>query len=494
MGIIQRKGFVTTLVIYLGVALGYINVVMLFPKYFTPEDLGLRSTLVDFATLVSQLAMFGFTGVLLKFFPHFRDKETKERSAFVWIGLLIPLLAFSVLAVLIFFFQDLIKGEYIEKAPAFVEYFYLVFPLILFITFNTLLDAHCRNLMHTVYSNFLREVVLRINFFLLIVLVAVDVLTKHQFWLGLVATYGLNTMLLLGFVMWKERMFVRPNFSVVGPMLKTDILSFALFTLVSGTATVLVFKIDSLMISGIVDLEGNGIYTMALFIATLVEIPRRALIQVASPMLSAAFQEEDMDKVEEIYKKMSINLLLAGGFVMGGICLSLEDIYSLIPNGERFASGFWVAVLISGAKLLDMLFSTNNELIVYSKYYKYNLYFLLFLMVCAIGSNYLFISALGITGAAGATLLSFLLFNLVKWYFIKNRMGFSPFGKSTIKAFAVLGLSAITAYYLPAQGFPLLDILMRSVVFTLILGVLIYFGNVSEDVNQLVSKFFRKSK
>ncbi|MGB1317396.1 MAG: hypothetical protein ACPG5W_04290, partial [Flavobacteriales bacterium] len=75
MGVIQKQGIQTSVLSYLGVALGYINVVLLFPKIFLPEEFGLTRVLVAVVGIAARFALVGTSNSVIRFFPKFKDKS-----------------------------------------------------------------------------------------------------------------------------------------------------------------------------------------------------------------------------------------------------------------------------------------------------------------------------------------------------------------------------------------------------------------------------------
>ena len=47
MGIIMKQSLRTSVLSYIGIALGYVNVVLLFPVFLSPEEFGLTRVLLD---------------------------------------------------------------------------------------------------------------------------------------------------------------------------------------------------------------------------------------------------------------------------------------------------------------------------------------------------------------------------------------------------------------------------------------------------------------
>src|SRR5690606_40734310 len=68
------------------------------------------------------------------------------------------------------------------------------------------------------------------------------------------------------------------------------------------------FRIDSIMITTMIDAESNGTFAIALFIANVIAIPTDAIGQITSPILSQAFQDNNLAHIRMLYKRTSINL------------------------------------------------------------------------------------------------------------------------------------------------------------------------------------------
>ena len=62
-----------------------------------------------------------------------------------------------------------------------------------------------------------------------------------------------------------------------------------------------------------------------------------------------------------------------------------------------------------------------------SEKYRFDLYVNLFLIGLTLFTNMIFIPIYGIEGAALATGISIVMYNLVKWYLLKKWFGLQPF-------------------------------------------------------------------
>jgi peptidoglycan biosynthesis protein MviN/MurJ (putative lipid II flippase) len=99
-----------------------------------------------------------------------------------------------------------------------------------------------------------------------------------------------------------------------------------------------------------------------------------------------------------------------------------------------------VFLFLGLAKLVDMIAGINGIIINNSKYYKIDVFFSMLLAVLAVSSNFIFIQLYGTEGSALASLLSFLIYNLLKMWFLKSKLQLFPFKRNTLIAIALLGV------------------------------------------------------
>ena len=155
-----------------------------------------------------------------------------------------------------------------------------------------------------------------------------------------------------------------------------------------------------------------------------------------------------------------------------------------------YSNGKMVFLILGLMRIIDMLFGVNGQIINISKLYRFDTYSSLVLALVAIFANYLFIPQFGINGAALATAISVVLFNLVRYFFVYNKLKIQPFDWNTLKVLLLLTIAFIFGVTIPKLNDPIADTIYRSILISILFGGMIYFSNVSEDVNRLMSKAF----
>src|SRR5690606_10852647 len=151
-----------------------------------------------------------------------------------------------------------------------------------------------------------------------------------------------------------------------------------------------------------------------------------------------------------LYKKSSITLYIVSGLIFLLIIVNVNELYKIIP--EQYSGGLTVVLLISLAKLSENIVGNNNSIIFNSNYYRMILFFGVILAIITILLNMFFIPMWGITGAAIATLIAFVVYNSLKVYFVWIRFKIHPFSKSTL--FTTLTIISLSlSFYFWEFGF-----------------------------------------
>ena len=174
------------------------------------------------------------------------------------------------------------------------------------------------------------------------------------------------------------------------------------------------------------------------------------------------------------------------------IVASLDDLFHLTAQYDSMVAGISVVFFLGLAKIIDMLTSVNNYIILYSKYYRWNLFFLMVMAAVNAVLNYFLIQRMGIVGAALATLISISLYNVIKMIFVWITFNMHPFSKNTWKVL-VIGLVVLGAVQLlPGTKYPILNILLNSIVVSSIYVGSAYFLHISREMEEFVLNVWQK--
>ncbi|MBY0433319.1 MAG: polysaccharide biosynthesis C-terminal domain-containing protein [Cyclobacteriaceae bacterium] len=488
MGVVIRQSITSTVISYAGVVIGYINLLYLYPRFLAPEQIGTMRAMQDAAILMAQFAQFGLAQSIIRFFPRFASTPTESRKFFNLVVMLAGQ-AFGVFLILYLIFESSILGYFQQNAADFIQYSRLTLYLTATTVLVTLMEVYSRSLLKTIVPNLLKEIAVRVLLGLLSLGYFLEWISFQELMELSVAVYMI-CLFALGWYLYAQNELgtsVMKLKELPKPLLR----EFLLFSLLSFTGTaglIIIGKVDSLMVAGLLGLAPVAVYTTSFYMATVIEIPKRAMTQIASPLIARGFEKEDWAEVKKIYHKTALHQFILGSLLLLGIAANLSSIFVLMPKGEIYEAGTWVVIIVGAGKLVDMLFGPSSEIIVFSKYYSFNIVLIVMLAAMIITANNLLIPSYGIEGAAIGTALTLVVFNLIKFIFIWWKIRIQPFSTAFVKVVLISAVAWGAQYILPRIDSTILDIIIRSGVITAVFGALVYWTNVSPEGNELARK------
>jgi O-antigen/teichoic acid export membrane protein len=266
-------------------------------------------------------------------------------------------------------------------------------------------------------------------------------------------------------------------------------LIYGFFGMLGSMGSVMVLKIDSIMISSLKDFGNNGLFSIGANIANIISAPTIAISAITGPIISQAWHNNDLKQVNSIYRNSSIVLLIMGFLALLLLYYCMPDLIALFPKGQDFSSLYLVTLILAVAKVFDMAAGVNDQIIVYSNYYKFSLISMLCLGVINVTLNYYFIAILdlGILGAALATSISLLLFNLIKFMFIWSKMKIQPFSFDTLRLIVLAAFVWLVIRFIPFNYLGIIDLILKGFIIVGLYLPAVYYLKISEQFNLLIN-------
>ena len=274
MGIIAKQSVKGALANYLGVLIGAITTCFVVTDLLTQEEIGLTRVMVDAAMLFAGLAQLGTNASILRFYPRFKDPERRDHGFFGW-TLILPFIGFSVIALLFFLFKGDVVRYYSKDAPMLADYVGLLLPLTFFVLYMTVFETNASVLLHIALPKFVREVVIRLLNLTTYLLYGHGVISLDLFVILFCSSYAVATLINLFYLLSLGRISFKPDWHFVDRRLLREVAGYTFFM----TATVLAgnIKLFNSLFLAKEGLQLAGVYTIACYIANVVEIPYRSL-------------------------------------------------------------------------------------------------------------------------------------------------------------------------------------------------------------------------
>lgn len=484
MGIVINQSIKNTIITYFGFGIGAINALFLYTNFLGKNYYGMVAFLLSASNIMMPLMAFGVHNTLIRFYS--KCKSEPEREKFMSFMLVMPLFLIIPVTFLTYFFYDQIAFFILQRNPEVKPYLWII-PLIgICMGYFEIFYAWVKVHMQSVFGNFISEVLVRFVIFFLLFAVHWDWISKDTFIYALFGAYLLQLIAMKGYAMYVKT----PKLSFSFPHNVKEIFGYSFFIILSGSVAVLLMDFDKVMIPAYEKISSNALYSVAIFIATVIAVPSRAMLQIIYPITAKLMSENKHDELNDLYKKSAINLQVFGGLVMLGIFLNIKQVYLLIP--DEYSGGILVVFLIGLSKFYDVILGNNNAIILNTQYYKSVLFFGLLLVSLMIGLNMIFIPLYGIVGAALATLISVIIYNTIKLLFVVKKMNLYPFTINTLKSFAIISAVFLGFYFWDFSFHPIINIILKSTMITVLYLFLNYYLKISNEINQVFDTLIQK--
>jgi len=487
MGIIIRQGFWGLSLVYVGVALGYISTLLVLPAFLDVEEIGLLRLIQSNGLMLAPLAAFGIPTTWLQISPKY-SQDLKLRSQAFCLSLLSLLITNGLLLFAVFIYADNIKWYFEAKSSLYNNYLLISAFIFISQSFYETFAAVSQSYFKATLPVYFKEIHLRLTTLILVILYGYEYI-ELDFTLYCIGFNYILTSLILGvLIIVKNKLIPRwPKKFLNSFHLRSFFGLSSYFGLLAIGGSIIQYS-GQLITASELGLEQNGILTTCVFIAAVIEMPRRVINQVSTPLITSYLETNNIEDLSNLNKKASLNMFLITGLIFLVIGFCLTDLFNTIPKGDTFNQGFYVVLLIGLGKTIGMTFGMNTEIFMYSNLKKWNILILGLSSIFMLTANFIFIDHYGIIGAAIAMTSTFLLTHLIRTFLIWRRFKISPFDVNQIKLLIPISITIGLMLLLALNFHPYLNILLKTFIISVIfLGICISL-KISEEINNLYKK------
>ena len=494
MGIIIRQGIKHSIVRYSAIFLGLLSTLFIYPLVL--DEIGLIRTIQSIALVMAPIAHLGANVAALRFFPKFNTDSLNAAGFFSRLNRT-TLYGSVIVSMLYLIFQDNILEIYQVENHEYSGVFILIPIFITLIAYSQLYETYTANYMRIAIPAALGELSLKIILPAIMLFYLGNYINIQESIYLLLFTYLLLDISLLIYLKAQVKGPLFARIPKLPTELRNEIRSFSAYNLFTSLSILISIRIDIIMLSAMTNFTVTGIYSINMLVGEVIDAPRQAFIKIVNPIISQAYKDDDLQKVKELYQNTSKHMFLASLLLFVGIISSIDDLYTIMPNGEVVATGKNVIYLLGATKLIDGVFGINSIVLQHSKWYRFLLYAVCFLAGVNIINNYLLIPEYQMIGAATATLISGLGFNILKFIRIKQKLGFQPFTWK-IPLIFIIGVIAFCSGLLIPVGvaenawMAVFKILLRSVLVGGVFLSLTIGFKISPELNGLIRTFISK--
>lgn len=492
MGVVIRQSFWASIITYAGVVIGYVNSLLLLPYFLDTERYGLMRLIQTNGSLLIPLAIVGMNGAFSKFYPKFKNDEALTRRI-ISFQFVVVLLGSLILTGLILIFRSSIENLYSEKSSLYNDYFYAA--IVIFVSqslFNYFI-SYAWSRYNIILTNFLHEIFLRLLSTIIIIAFGYQFISFSSLVLFISLSYVVTTLVLLGYLVIKYKLYFDWSFYRIEKEWMVQFFQFGSYIMIVTSSASILLNISYPITASLIGLEANGILTISVYIGTIVELPKRAITQIITPIIAQDFSDQNNLSLKSNYQKSSINLGLIGMLLTLGITLNLDSLFLMIPKGEIYASGFWLIVIICLSRLINMLGGVSPEIVTFSPFHRLNYLLSPLSALLITGLSLLLIPEIGILGAAISTLITVIISQIIRQWIIYWKLNIALYNRNHLKLLITGTATFVCIVLIPNFNHPIVDITLRSTCITVLFIGLTYVWKVSTEINQVIDQVIHKT-
>lgn len=456
---------------------------------------GLFHSMYSYAVVLVPLFGLGIQGTIVKYYPIFAQKGKSDRflSFTLWLTLFSSIGATIILGIIYYLFRSKLFLLF-DNFKLIDDHLLYILGLGYILTFSSVILYHAVVRYRIVIPDLINTIGLK--FFLPLLILAIYFGTLNKSWfLYICLIYFILVGLTLLIYVLKLDNHKWCGFS--NNLERSEYRGFAtfmIFSLLNGLGASLALRLDINMIGAMLNVQAVAVYAIILTISNVMEIPAKAINQIASPVVSTNWASKEKSNIQDVYQKSSLYGLIAGVYLFLILYFIWVDLLKLMPGkfGMDITSVLLIFSFLSFARIVDLVSGINSIIISYSKDYKFHMYFLIILAVVNLVLNYVFLKRFGLIGAAVATSISYVLFNVLKHYFVKLRFGFKLNFEKHLYILIAGSITFLILFLLPVNFHPILNIIIKCGITTISYGLMIYGTNPGGEIKKIVSGYLQK--
>lgn len=494
MSNIRRQSIISSVVIYIGFAVGLLNTYFFIRKgsgvTFTEAEYGLTTIFIAIATMMSAFATLAMPSYIFKFHPYYNEHLPPRKNDMITWSLLVSFIGFILVMIAGLSLKHLVIKKFGTNSPQLVTYYYWIFPLGLGLTIYTVLEAFTWTLHRSVLTNFFREVQWRLFTTILIVLYITQVVNDYSLFIKLFAfTYPGIAISLFAYLVFTKQIHFTFKVSKVSRRFLKKIVMLCSFVY-GGMLIFTISKVfDTIVIASLLD-DGAakaGIFGLASLITSIIVAPQRGIVSAAVSHLSKAWKDKNMALIQKIYQRSSINLLIFACAIFLLIWMNFSDGILTFGVKSSYMDGLWIFFLLGIATVIDMGTGVNAQIIATSTYWKFELISGVVLLLFMLPLSYFLAKEFGIIGPAIATLVSGTIYNSIRILFLWKKFKLFPFTMQSLYTVLIAAACYGVCYFAFKDFHGFAGMLLRSITFIILYTTGVIGLKLSPDIQPVVN-------
>ncbi|MBL0300423.1 MAG: oligosaccharide flippase family protein [Cytophagaceae bacterium] len=493
MSVIKRQTILGTFFSYLGVIVGTLTQAIIFPKYLNTEEVGLFAMIFNWTLILVFVVTLGFNSSGTRFFEKFRNEE-KKHNGYLFSGFLFLLIGTTLVSIILMVFKNQIIGSSKGDTELFEKYYYLILPLTISVGVFNIFDNYAKGLYETVMGNFLSQFLQRFLVFFAVLFYILELYNFQIFVIVWATALIVPTIIMYGYCVGLGGFSILPNNFLFKSSFLKEFVRFAAFSILTGLSSIVITKVDSLLVYEYLGLGQIGIYNFCLLFGSVMTISYNVNLKASTAIVLDALSKNDIPKINQIFIKSSQTQTLFGVALLLIVWLNIDSFFEFIK--PEYAIGKYVILIIGISKIFDLASGINSLIMVYSRYYKIDSILVVSFVGLLFLLNHFFIPLYGLNGAAIAALVATFYYNIMRNILIWKYFRIHPYSTALLKIIG-LGISIFfIVSFMPdfrqSLWYSFFTMVYKSSIALFIFITSTYFLKINNDVNSMLDNNLRK--
>lgn len=493
MGSIRKQTIISSLLVYIGFFVGFINI-YLYTKSgsFSLEQYGLTRVFFDFAQNMYAFGALGVIPLIYKFYPYYKDNLEEHKIDLMTWALVSSLAGFILVVFLGFYFESVFIKTYSAKSRLIVDYYFWMIPFAIGMLFFSVIEGFCWALDKSIVSNFLKETFMRVITSILILLFYFKLIDFGIFIKLFAFQYLIIFLVLFVYLIKLGKLHFSFSISRVTRKFWKKMLGMQLLTFGGTCIASVAATIDVFIIAGFQNLTAVGIFVFAQYAANLIQVPQRSIQAVSAGVLSRAWKNKDYKEIQRIYQRSCINLLLMSIFIFGNLWLNVRQGIEVLDIQKEYSNGMGVLLILGMVRIIDAGTGLNALVINTSTFWRFDFYSGVVLLTFRLPLTYFLIKNYGIIGSATAELVAYSVYNFIRFEFLRRKFKMQPFTLKTLYSLLLAAGAYAFCYYLMNDIGGWAGIILRGICFSALMIGGVFYWKLTPDAGQLYDNLLKR--
>jgi len=396
-------------------------------RYYGAESMGTFSIINSVLMIALLFSLHGTNTAILRFIPEHITKYSKESSLNIFRQMLYIVLFFSlVVSFLIYINSDFI-ANYFFHDQTLIPLLSLAVFFIIFQAIGTL-NMEALRAFKSVKIYALMQIFSPLSkLIILLLLTGIYYQLNNPIYALLYSHLALVmvSIIALWFV-FKDKKTIDQNDNKIVKYIKIkDLFSISFPMFLTSAMYIVMSQTDILMLGSLATMSDVGVYAVVVKLATLTVFILTSINAIVAPKFSELYHSSKIEELKNIAQKSS--KLMFWGSLPVIIVNIFFGLFILQLFGDEFARGYYALLFLSIGYFVNSLVGSVGYLLNMSGHQKALNKIVIFGGLVNIILNYLLIPIYGIYGAAFASMISMILWNLLASLYIKKIFGFYIF-------------------------------------------------------------------